>query len=261
MASSNSPSWSAIQLALTTTTLLLVIGIPLALWLNHDRRGRKIWIETLITLPIVLPPTVIGFYLLILFSPHHPIGSIWFQTTGKTLAFSFPGLVIGSVIYSLPFAVQPFQTAFRNVPLDCMEVAETLGASRWQRFWNIQLPLARRGIMGGATLSFAHTMGEFGVVLILSRIDKLEHFDRWAINARVVLTHDMTKIPERQFKCSMRLSVPGPDLYAEDSENDLYAAIDLVTKKIEQQIRKSHNKRKAKKHSDAAASKKSRQSD
>ncbi|KAB2657600.1 MAG: ribosome-associated translation inhibitor RaiA [Verrucomicrobia bacterium] len=96
---------------------------------------------------------------------------------------------------------------------------------------------------------------------ILSRIDKLEHFDRWAINARVVLTHDMTKIPERQFKCSMRLSVPGPDLYAEDSENDLYAAIDLVTKKIEQQIRKSHNKRKAKKHSDAAASKKSRQSD
>lgn len=96
---------------------------------------------------------------------------------------------------------------------------------------------------------------------ILSRIDKLEHFDRWAINARVVLTHDMTKIPERQFKCSMRLSVPGPDLYAEDSENDLYAAIDLVTKKIEQQIRKSHNKRKAKKHSDSAASKKSRQSD
>lgn len=156
-----------IQLALTTTTLLLVIGIPLALWLNHDRRGRKIWIETLITLPIVLPPTVIGFYLLILFSPHHPIGSIWFQTTGKTLAFSFPGLVIGSVIYSLPFAVQPFQTAFRNVPLDCMEVAETLGASRWQRFWNIQLPLARRGIMSGATLSFAHTMGEFGVVLML----------------------------------------------------------------------------------------------
>lgn len=156
-----------IQLALTTTTLLLAIGIPLALWLNHDRRGRKIWIETLITLPIVLPPTVIGFYLLILFSPHHPIGSIWFQTTGKTLAFSFPGLVIGSVIYSLPFAVQPFQTAFRNVPLDCMEVAETLGASRWQRFWNIELPLARRGIMGGATLSFAHTMGEFGVVLML----------------------------------------------------------------------------------------------
>jgi len=156
-----------IQLALTTTTLLLVIGIPLALWLNHDRRGKKIWIETLITLPIVLPPTVIGFYLLILFSPHHPIGSIWFQTTGKTLAFSFPGLVIGSVIYSLPFAVQPFQTAFRNVPLDCMEVAETLGASRWQRFWNIELPLARRGIMGGATLSFAHTMGEFGVVLML----------------------------------------------------------------------------------------------
>ena len=95
---------------------------------------------------------------------------------------------------------------------------------------------------------------------ILSRIDKLEHFDRWAINVRVILTHDVTKIPEKQFRCSMQLSVPGPDLYAEDCENDLYAAIDLVTKKIEQQIRKNHNKRKAKKHTIAAAIKKKRQS-
>ncbi len=156
-----------LRLAFTTTALLLVIGIPLALWLNRDRQGKRIWIETLITLPIVLPPTVIGFYLLILFSPHNAIGSAWLQATGQTLAFSFPGLVIGSVIYSLPFAVQPFQTAFRNVPQDCVEVAQTLGASRWQRFWNVELPHAKRGVLGGATLSFAHTMGEFGVVLML----------------------------------------------------------------------------------------------
>ncbi len=159
--------WLTLRLALTTTFVLLVLGIPLALWLNRGRHFTKIWVETLVTLPIVLPPTVIGFYLLLLFSPHHSLGSAWLQTTGQTLAFSFPGLVIGSVIYSLPFAVQPFQIAFRGVPQDCVEVAETLGASRWQQFWHVELPNAKRGVMGGATLTFAHTMGEFGVVLML----------------------------------------------------------------------------------------------
>ncbi|MEW5944407.1 MAG: molybdate ABC transporter permease subunit [Pseudomonadota bacterium] len=159
--------WLTLRLATVTALLLVAIGVPLAWWLNTSRfRGISL-IETLVSLPIVLPPTVIGFYLLILLSPQQPVGRFWLETFGYSLTFSFAGLVIGSVFYSLPFAVQPFQAAFRGVPPTLIEASAALGATAMQRFWRIVVPAARRGIGVGATLSFAHTIGEFGVVLML----------------------------------------------------------------------------------------------
>jgi molybdate transport system permease protein len=159
--------WLTLRLAFVSTLLLLVLGIPLALWLNRRRTGVATLIEALVTMPIVLPPTVIGFYLLVLFAPEHPVGALWLRMTGDTLVFNFAGLVVGSVLYSLPFAVQPFQAAFKSVPGIYLDAARNLGATRWQMFWTILLPLARRGVGVGTTLSFAHTLGEFGVVLML----------------------------------------------------------------------------------------------
>jgi molybdate transport system permease protein len=159
--------WLTLWLAFASTLILLAAGIPLALWLNGRRSRLAAVIEALVTMPIVLPPTVIGFYLLVLFAPDQPVGSVWLGLTGHTLAFSFAGLVVGSVIYSLPFAVQPFQAAFKAVPRNYIDVARNLGASRWHVFWTIVLPLARRGVGVGVMLSFAHTLGEFGVVLML----------------------------------------------------------------------------------------------
>ena len=159
--------WLTVRLAFVSTFILLVAGIPLALWLNGRRSRLAAVLEALVTMPIVLPPTVIGFYLLVLFAPQRPIGGFWLRLTGDTLVFSFAGLVVGSVIYSLPFAVQPFQAAFKAVPKACVDAATNLGATRWHVFWTILLPLARRGVGVGATLSFAHTLGEFGVVLML----------------------------------------------------------------------------------------------
>lgn len=156
-----------LKLACVSTFLLLLIGIPFAYWLNRSRWRGIIFIETLATMPIVLPPTVIGFYLLVVFAPQHMPGAIWQSITGHTLAFSFSGLVVGSIIYSFPFALQPFQTALRAVPYLCIEAAKIEGATAWQIFRNVTLPLAWRGIMVGVILSFAHTMGEFGVVLML----------------------------------------------------------------------------------------------
>ena len=154
-------------LATVTTILLVLIGLPLAHWLNTSRGRGIIFLETLVTLPIVLPPTVIGFYLLIFFAPQNPLGAAWVGLTGHTLAFSFTGLVIGSVIYSLPFAVQPFQSALKAIPPTLIEAARISGANWGQIFWHISLPIARRGIGTGIILSFAHTVGEFGVVLML----------------------------------------------------------------------------------------------
>lgn len=159
--------WLTVRLAFSATLILLLLGIPLAYWLNQSRWRGVALVETLISLPIVLPPTVIGFYLLILLAPQSPIGRFWLDTFGLSLTFSFAGLVVGSVLYSLPFAVQPFQAAFKGVDPDLVAAAAALGASPWQRFWRILLPAARRGIGVGVTLSFAHTMGEFGVVLML----------------------------------------------------------------------------------------------
>lgn len=159
--------WLTIRLAATSTVILLAIALPLAGWLDRTRSRAGTVVEALVTLPIVLPPTVIGFYLLVAFGSQSPLGRIWIDIFGHSLAFSFPGLVVGSVIYSLPFAVQPIQTAFRDVDVALIEASSALGARARQTFWRVIVPAARGGILTGAALSFAHTMGEFGVVLML----------------------------------------------------------------------------------------------
>lgn len=156
-----------LRLALTTTAILLVLGIPLAHWLNTSRVFGVGFVQTFVGLPVVLPPTVIGFYLLVAFSPAHAPGSWWREWTGGPLSFSFTGLVIGSVLYSLPYAVQPFQAALGAVPDSLVEAAGAAGAAPWRAFWRVRVPLARRGLLVGAALCFAHTVGEFGVVLML----------------------------------------------------------------------------------------------
>jgi molybdate transport system permease protein len=163
--------WAAVgltlRLALVTSLVLLAIGLPLANWLNNSRMRGVLFIETLVSLPIVLPPTVIGFYLLMLMAPQRALGAAWVSVFGHPLPFSFAGLVAGSVIYSLPFAVQPFQAAFRGVRPQMIEAALALGLTKRQVFRSVVLPLSRHGILTGVSLSFAHTMGEFGVVLML----------------------------------------------------------------------------------------------
>ena len=159
--------WLTLRLALVSSLVLLVLGIPLANWLNTSRMRGVILVETLVSLPIVLPPTVIGFYLLMLMSPQHAVGSAWVSVFGTPLPFSFAGLVAGSVVYSLPFAVQPFQAAFRSVGRDMIQSGLALGLTRRQVFWSVVMPLSKHGILTGVSLSFAHTMGEFGVVLML----------------------------------------------------------------------------------------------
>jgi molybdate transport system permease protein len=165
------PLWQSLlltfELAAVTTALLAVIGLPLAHWLNTSRSRIAPVIETLVALPLVLPPTVIGFYLLILFSPAHPPGSWWVALTGHSLAFTFWGLVVGSVVYSLPFAVQPFQVALKGVPREQLDACAAHGAPPWRVWTRVHLPLASRGIAAGLTLGFAHTLGEFGVVLMI----------------------------------------------------------------------------------------------
>ena len=165
------PLWQSLgltlRLAAVTTLLLGLLGLPLAHWLNVSRSRLAPVFETLCTLPIVLPPTVIGFYLLVAFSPNHAPGSWWRSATGQPLAFTFAGLVVASVIYSLPFAVQPFQAALRAVPSELLDAGTALGAGSWRVWRRLHLPLASRGIAAGLTLGFAHTLGEFGVVLMI----------------------------------------------------------------------------------------------
>jgi len=155
------------KLAGLTTVILLIIGTPVAWWLATTKIKAKPFIEALVALPIVLPPTVLGFYLLVLFSPESFIGGWWFQLTGQSLTFSFSGLVVASVIYSFPFVVQPLQSAFETVGDDLMETAYTLGAKRIDAFITVAMPLAKRGFLTGGILGFAHTLGEFGVVLMI----------------------------------------------------------------------------------------------
>lgn len=159
--------WLTLRLAAITTVVLGLVGLPLAHWLNSTRSKLAAGLETVVALPVVLPPTVIGFYLLVAFSPQHAPGRWWHAATGQSLAFSFTGLVIASVFYSLPFAVQPFQAALRAVPRDLLDAGATLGASPRRVFWRLHVPLAWRGIAAGLTLGFAHTLGEFGVVLMI----------------------------------------------------------------------------------------------
>jgi molybdate transport system permease protein len=155
------------QLALVTTILLLLIGMPLAWWLSQTRSGFKPVAQAIVAMPIVLPPTVLGFYLLILLGPNGAIGSWWVQLTGNALTFSFSGLVIASCVYSLPFAVQPLQNAFESLPRQTLEFAWTQGASKLDAFFSVAVPMSLRGFVGATVLSFAHTLGEFGVVLMV----------------------------------------------------------------------------------------------
>jgi molybdate transport system permease protein len=161
------PLWLSIQLAGITTVLLLVLATPIAWWLAQTRSGMKPLVQSLVALPIVLPPTVLGFYLLIVLGPAGPLGSWWVELTGNALTFSFTGLVIASCVYSLPFAVQPLAVAFESLGTHKLEAAWTLGASRTDAFFSVALPLSIRGYLAAMVLSFAHTLGEFGVVLMV----------------------------------------------------------------------------------------------
>lgn len=156
-----------LQLALITTLVLLVIATPLAWWLATTRSALKPAIEAITALPLVMPPTVIGFYLLLLLSPNQPLGSFWVQMTGETLTFSFTGLVLASLIYSLPFMVQPLTAAFTQIGALALETAASLGAHPVHIFWSIVVPLSARGFLTASVLTFAHTIGEFGIVLMV----------------------------------------------------------------------------------------------
>ena len=159
--------WLTIRMALTVTAILVVLGFPLAYWIAFSQWRWKFLIEAFVALPIVLPPTVLGFYVLIALGQRGPIGRWWQAMTGHALAFTFSGLVIGSVLYSLPFAVQPFASALASVDSRLLAASEVLGISRFATFWRVLLPLSLSGLLTGITLSFAHTMGEFGVVLMV----------------------------------------------------------------------------------------------
>jgi molybdate transport system permease protein len=155
------------RLAFLVSAVLLVIGLPLAYWITFSRWRWKFLLEALVSLPLVLPPTVLGYYLLVLFGNQTAFGR-WYQSlTGHTLAFTFQGLVIGSVLYSLPFAVQPFAASFAAVDVKLLAASATLGASGWRTFWRVIVPLSVPGLITGVALSFAHTVGEFGVVLMI----------------------------------------------------------------------------------------------
>jgi len=159
--------WLTLRLAGITALLLLLLGTPLAWWLARTRFRFKSVVEAVVALPLVLPPTVLGFYLLLVLAPSGAIGRLWQDLGGDPLVFSFSGLVIGSVIYSLPFAVQPLQAAFATLSRGCMEAAATLRAAPLDRFLSVAAPLARPGFLTAAVLGFAHTLGEFGVVLMI----------------------------------------------------------------------------------------------
>lgn len=163
--------WPPIRLTLTlaaiTTVVLLIVGTPIAWWLARSRARWKEAVAAVVALPLVLPPTVLGFYLLILLGPNGPGGALAGLWGARTLAFTFEALVLGSVLYSMPFVVQPIRNAFEAIGERPLEVAATLRASPFDRFWSVAVPLARPGFMTGAVLGFAHTVGEFGVVLMI----------------------------------------------------------------------------------------------
>lgn len=174
-----------LQLALIVSAALLIIGLPIAYWIAFSRWRWKFLIEAVVALPIVLPPTVLGFYVLVALGPRSPLGRWWIALTGHTLAFTFGGLVIGSILYSLPFAVQPFAASFAGVDGKLIVASATLGASPLRTFFRVIAPLSVSGLITGTTLAFAHTMGEFGVVLMVggnipgvTRTVSIDIFDR-----------------------------------------------------------------------------------
>ncbi len=157
----------SLRLAVLASAILLILGVPLAYWLAFSPRRWKFLVEAVVSLPIVLPPTVLGFYVLVAIGPRSPLGR-WYQAIfGHPLAFTFEGLVVGSVLYSLPFAVQPMETAFASIERTLLDASALLGASRWRTFRRIVLPLGLPGVLTGFVLSFAHTLGEFGLVLMI----------------------------------------------------------------------------------------------
>jgi molybdate transport system permease protein len=155
------------ELAAATTAVLLIVGLPAAYWLASGRGALRALAHGVVALPLVLPPTVLGFYLLVLLGPMSPVGRLLEAAVGARLVFSFPGLVIGSAVYSLPFMVQPVESALAALPPSLAEAAAALGKSRWQTFWRVLLPNIRPALLAGIVLTFAHTIGEFGVVLML----------------------------------------------------------------------------------------------
>lgn len=159
--------WLTLELATLSTLVLLLVGTPIAWWLARSDAPWKELVATVVAMPLVLPPTVLGFYLLIVLGPDGPGGAVAGLYGAKSMAFSFEGLVVGSVIYSLPFVVQPVRNAFQAIGDRPLEVAATLRASPWAAFWTVAVPLARPGFVTGAVLGFAHTIGEFGVVLMV----------------------------------------------------------------------------------------------
>ncbi len=159
--------WLSVRLAATTTIVLLAIGIPIAYWIVFSRWRGKVLVETIVALPLVLPPTVLGFYVLIAIGPMSPLGRFYASLAGHGLPFTFEGLVIASVLYSMPFAVQPFSAEFASVDRRLLEASWSLGVSRLDTFRRVVLPLSIRGLVTGIVLSFAHTLGEFGVVLMV----------------------------------------------------------------------------------------------
>jgi molybdate transport system permease protein len=159
--------WLTLQLAVTVSFILLLLGLPIAYWIAFSRWRWKFLVEAVAALPIVLPPTVLGFYILVALGPRSPLGRWWISLTGHTLAFTFTGLVIGSILYSLPFAVQPFAASFAGVDRKLMAASATLGASPARTFFRVVAPLSIPGLITGTALTFAHTMGEFGVVLMV----------------------------------------------------------------------------------------------
>jgi molybdate transport system permease protein len=174
-----------LRLAVTVSALLLLIGLPIAWWIAFSRWRWKFLVETIVALPIVLPPTVLGFYVLVALGARSALGRWWISLTGHTLAFTFSGLVIGSILYSLPFAVQPFAASFAGVDRKLIAASATLGASQLRTFFRVIAPLSIPGLVTGAALSFAHTMGEFGVVLMVggnipgvTRTVSIDIFDR-----------------------------------------------------------------------------------
>jgi molybdate transport system permease protein len=177
--------WLTLRLAVTVSAILLLVGLPIAYWIAFSRWRWKFLIEAIVALPIVLPPTVLGFYVLVALGPHSPLGRWWISLTGHTLAFTFGGLVVGSILYSLPFAVQPFATSFAGVDRKLIAASAALGASPLRTFFRVVVPLSIPGLITGAALTFAHTMGEFGVVLMVggnipgvTRTVSIDIFDR-----------------------------------------------------------------------------------
>jgi molybdate transport system permease protein len=163
--------WTAVGLSVRLATvvclILIAVGLPIAYWLAYSTWRWKFLVESVVALPLVLPPTVLGFYVLVGIGARSPIGQAWERWTGHGLAFTFEGLVVASILYSLPFAVQPIAASFSQIDVSLREAAATLGSSRWRTAWRILIPLAAEGILTAVVLSFAHTLGEFGIVLMV----------------------------------------------------------------------------------------------